>query len=70
MTTESDPMYCGKLANYRIDFVSSIGQDHAFACQDHLGTITIQVLNNARQSAARVVGLPGSSDEPCELGVE
>lgn len=62
--------WCRKLASFRIDFVKSGGPDHAFACEGHLGQMLVPLLRVSRGSAARVSGLPGSSDEPCELGVE
>ena len=67
---EPEPTHCGKLANYRIDFMTSTGPDHAFACEDDLPKILMPILKVARGGAARVAGLPGSSEEPCELGVE
>lgn len=68
-STRGDLVECRELANYRIDFVTT-RPDAAFACKEHLGQMVSEVLSNCRGGAARVIVLPGTSEEPCELGVE
>jgi hypothetical protein len=63
-------MECEKLAKFRIDFVKDAGPDHAFACEDDLKEIILEIITAARGRAVRISMLSAESDEPCELGVE
>lgn len=65
-----EPDICRRLANYRIDFVTSAGPDYVSCCEAHLSRMQTMAMSIARGHVVRVSTQPGSSEEPCEWGVE